>query len=484
MVYPNFTYESIAARCQTDIAGFVKLQEGRIDSTGIVLWKGEGNLSKNMIQTKLASIFEKLPTDDYVDVISRVDAKTAEQYWIARTYLFYQLLIVATAMFNNEVLYNEITSEPRVFPYRADIPAELENFKIGIFGSMTPTSDIDVGVQYGGSKLKTPGLAYIVCTFESLFPVLTGRSSLKYDIETYADIITLSIDGLDYFYLNSMDFTIDDFKRVLPYAGNSIQRNIQLAHNSSQTLNTFQDIVKFVGKDLDFLKIREDNKALYDTLNDPAWFEQSKKDVSDFLGKPYDTQRYDYYKRVNEMEITKFQKTVGVDNLCLTAKDVCDIMVKLGNSDTYRMESYTCAPTIIHVVRILQERLRAPEKYKTIAVEECKVIGCREGGKIPMCSIGSYGYMLSILEQIGYMCRFKLDYCMDASDPAKCKKKLDKYGSRYDDALDHYNSLSKDQKKKGGGASRRTLRRRRRRTWRRKSKNSSKRRRSNKRRKD
>ena len=480
MVYPNLTYGSVSGRCQSDIDAFVKLQEGRLDSTGIVLWKGDGVPTKSILEAKLASILEKLPKDDYVNVISSIDAKTAEQYWIARTYLFYQMLIIATALFNNEALYNEIMSEQHrsEYPYRADVPSELTHFKIGIFGSMTPTSDIDVGVQYGGQTLKTPALAYIVSTFESLFPVMTSRSSLTYDIETYADIITLSIDGLDYFYLNSIDFTLEDFKRVLPYAGNSIQRNMQLSHNHTgvaAALNTFRDVVKFIGKEADFLKIGETDKPLYDALNDPAWFEQSKKDMNEFLQKPYDAQRYDYYKKVSEMETTKFQKTVGVENLCLSASDVCDIMVKLGSSDSYRMESYTCAPTIIHVVRILQERLRAPEKYKTIAIEECKAIGCREGGKIPMCSIGSYGYMLSILEQVGYMCRFKLDYCMQPTpDPVKCKKKLDKYGSRYDDAFDHYKSLTA---KRGGDARKKRRNTRRRRGTFRKTKSVSKRRR-------
>ena len=110
---------------------------------------------------------------------------------------------------NLPIPYNEIYEDTQLFPYRSDITTdELKNFKMGIFGSITPTSDIDIGVQYSGNGLEKPGLSYIVSRFENLFVSLTGKEtgSLAYDIETYADMMTLPNPGEDkekypdYFY--------------------------------------------------------------------------------------------------------------------------------------------------------------------------------------------------------------------------------------------------------------------------------------------
>jgi hypothetical protein len=99
--------------------------------------------------------------------------------------------MTTTEMMNDEGLFNEVyqysTSNgitPRRF-FRKDIVAELKNYKMGIFGSITPSSDIDLGVQFSGFN-SLVGLAYVVSVFEDSFLIFTGKSSLKFDIETYA----------------------------------------------------------------------------------------------------------------------------------------------------------------------------------------------------------------------------------------------------------------------------------------------------------
>jgi hypothetical protein len=102
------------------------------------------------------------------------------------------------------------------------------------------------------------------------------------------------------------------------------------------------------------------------------------------------------------------------------------------------MESYAAAPTITHVVRILQADKTNAEKYKTKTPEEL----CDDENKVQnsaYCAIGKYGFVISILEQMGYMSRFYKHYCVgDHIDQAKCDKKMKKYGDRYVDGFEKY----------------------------------------------
>jgi hypothetical protein len=146
-------------------------------------------------------------------------------------------------------------------------------------------------------------------------------------------------------------------------------------------------------------------------------------------------------------------------------------MLSIGDADAHRMESYTCAPTVTHIVRILQASKENPEKYKTVSPGEY----CND--KImwlePFCSIGKFGYTLSILEQMGYIYRFYMTYCIEKQghfDIEKCNKKMKKYMERYSDAFTNFNKIKEDEenekKKKtpGGGKSKKTKRRRHRKT--------------------
>jgi hypothetical protein len=137
-----------------------------------------------------------------------------------------------------------------------------------------------------------------------------------------------------------------------------------------------------------------------------------------------------------------------------------ELMVKIGEALTFRMESYTCSSTVVHVVRLLQaaakedvkvaaqklvtsvspsSALNAAQnaaqkllttKYPTTSPTEL----CNLGTKLqtPKCTVGKTGFILSELEQLGYMYRFHKKYC----EP--CKKKVSKYRIR----LDHAKSQS------------------------------------------
>jgi hypothetical protein len=483
MVYPVFNIESIENRCIDDIKKFLDKEMDKemdkddkemdnttiklVDNTTIklVIKEDEMNSKQKMesIITNILAIMNckfGLSGKSYVHEISHIDKENQNQLWIARTYLFYQLLIFATISFSSKVLYDSVYSDLIDFPYREDIVAELGHFKMGIFGSITPTSDIDIGIQYSGTELSIPGLAYIVSRFENLFIIFTGSSSLDFDIETYADMMTIPnpTDSYknhpDYFYLDSSKFTETEFERMLQCAGNSIVRNALLAHNHiNETVDlksiTFKSIIDSVPELSLFENIIDIDikNLLLESKLESKWFDDSKKEVSAFLSKNYDEGRKEYYKQVNIAETLKFEKIKqGLTNLRPT--DVCDIMIEIGKALTYRMESYTCAPTVIHVVRILQASKADAEKYITL---EPKTY-CN--GDIinldPFCTIGYFGYILSILEQIGYIYRFQITYCQETKttyDSEKCIIKKNKYNDRYKNAL-IYLEKTKDLKEK------------------------------------
>ena len=182
-MYAILHVNSIQERFNNDVDDFIKTYQ-ETDDTGLSLVIDEKKINtpsklKNIINTIVDYIDKKLNGKNYVDEISHQPLKTQYQLWLARTYLFYQLLIFLTILVSKNTLYNKVFSDKDVFPFRKDIIPELRNFKLGIFGSITPTSDIDIGIQYSGNALVTPGLAYIVSRFECLFVLFTKKGILK-----------------------------------------------------------------------------------------------------------------------------------------------------------------------------------------------------------------------------------------------------------------------------------------------------------------
>jgi hypothetical protein len=251
---------------------------------------------------------------------------------------------------------------------------------------------------------------------------------------------------------------------MLPYAGASILRNYVTAKTDLGTtqdklpgeIDSFQFSSIFeikpiadgtateatASKDIKiYLKTDTGNDlSLNQTLDDAAWQNEAKTLTKDYMTRSYADAREIYYKLVEDAEkstqearTTYKQKKTNVDT-----NKICDIMQNIGKALIYRAESYTCAPTVMHVVRVLQANKDQPEKYKTTTPDYCKTKGLTE----PLCDIGKYGYVISMLEQIGYINRFKITYCLSTGhlDEGKCAKKLKKYKERYDNAIIIYNT--------------------------------------------
>jgi hypothetical protein len=169
---------------------------------------------------------------DYSHHVKYFELDAQQRLWILRTYVFYQLIIFATKIMKNETLFKEIYTQiiryTRV--WRSDVVPELQNYKMGIFGSLTPTSDIDVGIAYTGFTTLT-ALSYVVSIVEDMFLIFMRKSSLQLDIEPYADMYVLpnpkttSEDDSLIFYLDTSEFTENNYTSMLPYVGASILRN-------------------------------------------------------------------------------------------------------------------------------------------------------------------------------------------------------------------------------------------------------------------
>jgi hypothetical protein len=179
--------------------------------------------------------------------------------------------------------------------------------------------------------------------------------------------------------------------------------------------------------------------------NTEKYLNKSFDTLTEFFTMDYDKQRYTYYTKVEDAENLKRDFTKNKNIYNLSNDDTAELIYRIGVANTYRMESYCCIPTIIHVVRILQQQQQqktaSADKYETLFPKEnikeyCEDIKKKDDlNHIPVCTIGDVGYILSMLEQIGYMYRFHLTYCVGNKDQQKCDKKIKKYRERYDDAL-------------------------------------------------
>ena len=475
MVYPTFDIYSIQKRCDIDLTQFYETYNIPINSNEFkdvsemsIYDKEKATLDtmKQSINAKLAHIVKiagkrTINEFDYAHDVIHLSEIQQKKLWIVRTYIFYELLTFITLSFSNEQLYNEIYADRNKYPFRPDIPPELNNFKMGIFGSITPTSDIDIGFQYSGTTLKTPGLAYMVSRFENSFLIFTGINSLSFDIETYADMMTIPNTKQDkdkypdYFYLDTSKFEKKHFQKVLVCAGTSILRNAVLAEMDIQGRTLSKDEINTILDKFDMERVISINKIFENFYTDVknelsnTWLENAKSLVLDYMTSDYNEGRYKYYGLVDIAEKSKFKGTSHIDTL--STDEICEIMVNIGFSLTYRMESYNCAPTVIHVVRILQAAKEKAEKYKTLTPKSYCV------GEVqyldPYCSLGKYGYALSCMEQLGYIYRFTETYCIETKpsyNKSKCAKKMGKYMGRFENGFFYFTQYYTGKISRGG----------------------------------
>jgi hypothetical protein len=353
---------------------------------------------------------------DYAHQIKKLDdIKKQRECWIIRLQIFICILL--------DVVNNLKSGNENI---------DLKTYKLGIFGSDNPTSDIDIGIQY--TALDKSNLSKLVQIIEDKF-VFFGYRTLDFDIEFYGDLLTITklTNNLpvEYLYLSNSKFECNEFIKLLSYCGASIYRNYlhrtlknqDMSKARTEFTNLFLGYCeKYIQKLMDTDKLESFDVAtqnlLFQLLRtcvtntrfanlfsdvEAYMYLVDEKVIGDTLVK-FNRQRQEYYKRIAKIEnsINNRQDLVGINNK-LSNDKILSLIQHIGNALIYRDESYVCVPTIMHVVRIMQAK-------SNNAIRQ----------------MGDYGYLISILEQFGYLFRFEDN-----------EAKFEKYNQRLIDALNN-----------------------------------------------
>ena len=488
--YPSFNVVKLEFRCAYDIKKFLSEQSGasRVPNK---LFKVTPDMTLEQIKSQLEQNILK-PINDllnkqdsykstnnfnhrngtYVSDVSHLNLNVQQEVWQYRTYLFYQLLIIETQAFLNSTLYNEIfndydTANKLEYPFNDAINGEvLDAFGLGIFGSLTPTSDIDIGFEYLGKPVKNV-LTYIVSRFESLFYIFTDKSSLKWDIESYGNLLALANQDKEtqdkfpeYFYLDTSKLTYEQYTQLLKYAAASMMRNI-LMHVYSEYKDPIEreKIIKNSTPNSKSPKISIEKVVTRDFLkyfqtDNVKWIKEGRAMAEEYLNvfnnnpKEADKKYYELLNKAEQRraEIIMTKTSVNGKNIEFTSDEIFEIINLWAQAGLWRAENYLLSPSVIHVVRTIQGAKDSAKKYDT------KLVGYICNGEVygldGFCTIGKYGYMLSILEQLGYIIRFYNTYCTTIeghADVEKCKKKYTKYIERIINAIIRLKNIKKEE---------------------------------------
>lgn len=456
------------------------------------------NLKTNIdeFQTEINSIITEMQLDNGKTYIDKTHSTGVDlnKLWILRSYLFANILLMTILIVKDTEQFNTFSTKcsekeiPKdlIGEWNSDIVKQLQYYKLGIFGSMDATSDIDLSLQYCNPLTETQfvsGLMYINRIIENIFLAITGFTSLDFDIECYGTIIFQFDNNTqsDVYYLDCNQLNEKHYKSLLKYAFASIYRNYYKMSNKQKVENVSL-VNTFIGGITEPIKIYSTyNSQFYTILKDkisdlqkkiinnnttitinnnsylnlttflkiPATYSPSEsvKIVDEYATKTtYDEKRRMYYNALQtadagrETIYKKVQLSINT-GIHLTSDEIMQIIIGEATFSLYREESYLLAPTIMHVVRTLQ--LKSDEcktdkegKEKCILKYQTQFPDCKNKGfssSFAYCDIGKYGYFLSVLEQIGYMWRFYNQYCN--SDTTKCKNKLIKYGERFSNGI-------------------------------------------------
>ena len=477
--YPCLTSVSIQARCRSDLTKFKTLYP-EVDISVYSLPSGPAGTVKEL-KSRITNITDKISTIskmqfeqfDYPHDIKTFDDATQKQLWCLRTLLFYQLLLNATEMMNNEGVFNAVYQTSGITrSFRHDVVPNLKNYKLGIFGSITPASDIDIGIQYSGFN-ELIGLDYVVSVFEDSFLIFTGKNSLMFDIETYGDLVTFPdvrdkqlaestggpecVNVHDVFPFDISAFNYDNFISVLPPVFAGILRNYVIAKKTTLGAGAVPNIPELVNQfDIDdFLKVTAEKTGtnMFDFLkkevpSDAQGEIQEKltnvlaqaKDITiKYMSSSYAYSREEYYNLVQTAEkslLNAKKQYFNTEKVNMPNDELVNAVKNVSNALVFREESYTNPATVMHVVRVLQANAANPTKYASIEPSYCKTVITHLTDAY--CNIGQYGYIISMFEQLGYIYRFHITYCVsDQPNYAeKCAAKTKKYMDRFENAME------------------------------------------------
>jgi hypothetical protein len=229
-----------------------------------------------------------------------------------------------------------------------------------------------------------------------MFSIFTGKSSLQWDIEIYGDLLTLPNNDPvtkgtypDVFYLDTSAFEASHATKILLPIISGIVRNIILGYMDNgmniidsankitstslvQLLLSYSEMFRTYipslhTENVSFLSVYPN---ISDICNDPTMFEIAKKDAVAYvtLSTATDTDSITksllhYYSKLYDAEKKQIE-LLQVNNE-LSTDQIVEIMKLYETAGVWKMENYISAPTIEHVVRILQANKNSKAKYNT-----------------------------------------------------------------------------------------------------------------------
>ena len=437
-------------------------------------------LLKEAIESKFKMFFpgsDRVISYNYLEYInSSANNENKKKFWLLREWLLYQILHITSIVITNEKFFEKIFDNfdnNKINIFR-DMNRTLKGYKLGIYGSKKITSDIDVGIYYdsnidqNGIQYVPPengGTAYIVSILENIFYIFLGVSSITLDIEFYADYtITRDSHGNEIFYIDTSTFTVHNFITILPILYAGIARNyifaiqyinkllqLQLQYDVNVLINLFTNkyvwdlnekhnvaiaFKQFIGDILPKLDNSEEIiKAGFQLALDYTNIEETKKTVV-------------YYTKSKDAEVAlqnyleKYIVNINNNKYDENTKnmELAKLIYLIGNALISREESYITPMTVMDVVYDGQKFRRSKTEYTK---GFCDI---QENKKFMYCLLGKFGYICSMMEQLGYLFRYFLIYSNNNSiklNENQSTPKLNKYLIRFNDALSKYNSIAK-----------------------------------------
>lgn len=327
-------------------------------------------------------------------------------------------------------------------------------FKLGIFGSESVTSDIDIGVCYDVAYKVTkdsPKISDVVKHFEDCF-VKLKYTSLDLDVEMYGDYLKKREKP----YLKANQNVYDT---CLPYiVAGMLKNKLQAKYDQisgchdirrsikdhlgeedktvenrdaeqkevSECPSGFKEDVKLIPENIkDFLphNLIDGRQTQITGFCDTTLAASVEKDkleaqtiLDGYVKRNYNKGRTEYYNLLNDIHCA-YSSSFNETNNLLSNNDI--LYEKICKALVYRAESYITPSTVYHVVYEIQNKQKGLD-------------------------LNDYDYKISALEQLSYFMRFYHQYETETKESeiteikeSEIAQKIDKKNGKYMGRLGH-----------------------------------------------
>jgi len=366
----------------------------------------------------------------YIEVLKHAALPEQQRLWQRRAIFLHHCLGLAADLMRDRQAHAAWYRRHALT--RAFVTMDPAEYTFSNFGSNKTTSDIDIGIDFTGQK---GNMAFVIATIEDVMFVVGGQSTLNFDIEFYGNFLTVH----DQYFLKCTQLRLKDVKRLLPAIEAGIIRNYWYAVGPSD-LRTFDwDI-----PELQVIATLDKTGQVRRLLSDMALHRKALLLARRYLQHPWARSRELYYRRLKRTDRLVDRVRRGV----LTHDLMVDIMTAYSEAAVFRQENYVNPATVMHVVRMMQGQQDQP---------------CTRDApftQVPACTLGRWGYLFSMMEQAGYVYRFRMfdihaetkclmqEIRQTACSSAQTKseqehyvQKRDKYMKRYIHARQRYMAL-------------------------------------------